>query len=243
MNEQAIHEYITGFGRRFLYKDILDKFPETKIIPAFLKEHFSHAETVLDLGFGTGLWFWASFLPSLKKIDGFDIYQQALNEADRELKLDKVPQGYVVVHEYIGESYANDDFKKLKATRGNLIIQDYLQMWPEVISNTKYDLVTEYGGIGEVETNQQFKEIIKKSSSVLKPNGSMVFVNFLEKDVPDLEKKLGRHTPNSLQLGTPLFEEAVREAGMKMVEFHAIDNPEGMPIMQTFFYGFATKVK
>lgn len=33
MDEQAINEYVTGFGRRFLYKDVLDKFPETKIIP------------------------------------------------------------------------------------------------------------------------------------------------------------------------------------------------------------------
>lgn len=242
MDELAIQQYVTGFGRRFLHKDVLNKFPETKIIPAFLKKHFPHAETVLDLGFGTGIWFWASFLPSLKRIDGFDIYKQALDEADRVLHLDEVPNGYAAAHEYIGETYTNKDFQKLRTARGNLIIQDYLQQWPEVISNTKYDLVTEYGGIGELATNQQFKEIIKKSSSVLKENGSMVFVNFLEKEVPDLEKKLGRHTPDSLQLGAPLFEEAVSEADMKMIEFYAIDNPDGMPIMKTFFYGFATKI-
>lgn len=241
MDEQAIQEYVTGFGRRFLYTDVLEKFPETKIIPAFLQEHFSRAETVLDLGFGTGIWFWASFLSSLKRIDGFDIYQQALEEADKVLNLSEVPEGFVAAHEYIGEKYTTEDFKKLKIARGNLLIQDYLAPWPESIANTQYDLVTEYGGIGEVETNQQFKDIIKKSTQVLKPGGSMMFINFLEREVGELEKKLGRHTPDGLHLGIELFEEAVQEAGIKMIEFHAIDNPEGMPIMQTFFYGFATK--
>src|SRR6185437_935863 len=116
MDEQAIKEYVTGFGRRFLQKDVLEKFPETKIIPAFLKKHFSSVETVLDLGFGTGIWFWASFLPSLKKIDGFDIYQQALDEADRVLHLPEVPEGYIVAHEYIDEKYTSEDYKKLKTT-------------------------------------------------------------------------------------------------------------------------------
>lgn len=241
MDEQAIQEYVAGFGRRFLYKDVLEKFPETKIIPAFLKKNFFHAETVLDLGFGTGIWFWASFLPSLKRIDGFDIYQQALDEADRVLNLSEVPDGYMEAHKYLGESYTTEDFVKLREKRGNLLSQNYLASWPESIANIQYDLVTEYGGIGEVETNQQFKDIIKKSAQVLKPGGEMMFVNFLEKEVGELEKKLGRHTPDSLHLSTGLFEEAVEEAGMNMVEFHAIDHPEGMPIMQTFFYGYASK--
>ena len=180
-------------------------------------------------------------MPTLKRIDGFDIYQQALDEADRVLNLPEAPIGYVAAHKYLGEAYTNADFQKLRDTRGNLIIQDFLQSWPEAIAGSEYDLITEYGGIGEVETNQQFKDVIAKSAAVLKPGGSMVFVNFLEKEVPDLERELGRYTPDGLKLGTPLFETAVVDAGMEMVEFHAIDNPIGMPIMQTFFYGYATK--
>jgi len=241
MDEDAVKAYITGFGRRFLYKDVLDKFPETKIIPKYIKDHFPQAEIVLDLGFGTGIWFWASFLPSLKRIDGFDIYQQALDEADRVLSLPEVPEGYLIAHQYLNESFTIDDFKNLGSARGQLIIRDYLKPWPPAIERTEYDLVTEYGGIGEVETNEQFKNIIKKSASVLKTGGSMMFVNFLEKEVPNLEKKLGRYTPDTLKLGLPLFDEAVREAGMKMMDFHAVDNPVGMPIMQTFFYGLAQK--
>ena len=58
MDERAIQDYVTGFGRRFLYEDVLDKFPETKMVPAFLKQHFANAEIVLDLGFGTGTLQW-----------------------------------------------------------------------------------------------------------------------------------------------------------------------------------------
>ena len=68
-----------------------------------------------------------------------------------------------------------------------------------------------------------------------------MFVNFLEKDVPELEKKLGRYTPEGLHLGTELYYRAVQEAGMTMVDFHAVDNPEAMPTMKTFFYGYSRK--
>lgn len=241
MNKQEVQAYVTGFGRRFLQADVIEKYPETKIIPKYLKEHFSNAENVLDLGFGTGIWFWASFLPALKRIDGFDLYQESLDEVDRVLNLAQIPEGYTAAHEYLGTTYTTEDFKKLRDKRGSLFIKDYLTEWPEVIRNTHYDLVTEFGGIGELNSDQEFTDIIKKSADILKPGGYMMFVNFLEKAVPNLEKKLGRYTPEGLHLSTELYYHAVQEAGMTMVDFHAIENPEGMPTMKTFFYGYCQK--
>lgn len=126
MDQQAIKDYVTRFGRRFLYTDVLEKYPETKVIPSYAKGHFPKAETVLDLGFGTGIWFWASFLPSLERIDGFDLYQESLNEAERVLNLPEVPEGYIAAHAHIGDTYTLADFKKLQKAKGNLFIQDYL---------------------------------------------------------------------------------------------------------------------
>lgn len=241
MNIDPIVQYVTGFGRRFLYDNLLAKFPETKIIPKYIKDHFSKSEYVLDLGFGTSVWFWASFLPSLKRIDGFDLYQQALDEAERIINLDEIPEGYKIAHNFIEDHFSLEDWKRLKTAKGNLVIQDYRQPWPKTITQNKYDLITEYGGIGEVDSNQEFINIIKQSSKVLKPKGHMMFVNFLEKKttIGDIEKKLRRFTPDSLQLNTNLYKQATEEAGMNIIDFHAVDNPEGMPIIQTFFYGYA----
>ena len=113
----------------------------------------------------------------------------ALDEADRVLHLPEAPEGYVAAHKYISENYTQVDWKKLKKKRGNLFIQDYRDNWPKVITNSQYDLVTEYGAIGELETNQDFINIIKKSPSILKPGGYIMFLNFLEKEILEPEKK------------------------------------------------------
>jgi hypothetical protein len=38
-----------------------------------------------------------------------------------------------------------------------------------------------------------------------------------------------------------LFEDGVGRAGMTMVDFHTVEQPDGMPGVNTFFYGFARR--
>lgn len=239
MNQQAIQDYITGFGRRFLEADLLDKYFEMKIIPGYLAKNFPNARTVLDLGCGTGLYFWASFLPLLERLDGIDLYKEFISEADRVINLDKVPDGYQMAHEFLGQTFTLDDLHKLKAKRGNLVIADFRKHFPDPIASSRYDLVTEFGSIGEVQTNAEFIDVVKRSAEVLKQGGSMMFVNFLEREIDTPAQALGRFTPDSLELGEPLFHEAVQKSGMIMVDFNSVNQKEG-PI-KTFFYGFARK--
>lgn len=234
-----VEAYITGFGRRFLEADLLEKFPEMKILPKYLKIHFPNAKTVLDLGCGTGLYFWASFIPSLRHLDGIDLYQEFINEADRVVNMDQVPEGYKLAHNYIGEPFVADDFKRLKAVRGAILVGDFRKPFPEPISSTQYDLITEFGSIGEVATNTEFIDVVKRSAALLRTGGAMMFANFLEHKVDSEAQALGRFTPDSLTLNEYLYRKAVQESGMEIVDFHAVDQPEG-PI-KTFFYGFALK--
>jgi len=239
---QVIRAYITGFGRRFLAADLLEKFPETKTIPSFIRSRFVAARTVLDLGFGTGIWFWASFLPALERIDGVELYQEALDEAERVLHLPEVPDGYAAAHNYLGESYTIEQFRELQRTRGHLVAGDVFGDWDPQIANSCYDLVTEYGGLGKLETTDQFMEIVARCAQVLNPGGAMFFVNFVEKQLTPIEKKLGEEIPQVLQWGLALFEQAVQAAGMELKEFYELDQPEGMTNIQTFMYGYATKI-
>lgn len=119
------------------------------------------------------------------------------------------------------------------------MVGDFRQSFPEAIQNTRYDLVTEFGSIGEVETNAEFIDVVERSAQLLNPNGAWLFVNFLERELDASAQVLGRFTPDSLQLGENLFHESVVSAGLKMVDFHAIDQPER--VVKTFFYGFASK--
>ncbi len=239
MNTRAIEDYVNGFGRRFLEANLLDKFFEMKIIPEYIKRNFPDAKVVLDLGYGTGLYFWASFLPSLEQLDGLDLYQEFLDEADRVINLNTVPEGYRLAHDYLHETFTVNDLHKLKTKRGTVVVGDFRKPFPESIASTQYDLITEFGSIGEVTTNSEFIEVIKRSAQLLKPNGSILFVNFLERQIDSSAQALGRYTPDSLQLREELFQQAVKEAGMEMIDFNTVEQPEG-PI-KTFFYGFARK--
>lgn len=107
----------------------------------------------MDLGFGTGLWFWASFLPALQQIDGIDLYQEALEEASRVFEVDRVSAGYRVAHAKVGQVFTLSDLKQLKQKRGRFAFQDYREAWPETILRTQYDLVTEHrGGLGQMNS-------------------------------------------------------------------------------------------
>ncbi len=242
MSQNLVQAYLRGFGDKYLDQDIFAEYPEARILPAYLKKHFAAAETGLDLGFGSGLWFYASFLPALKRLDGFDAYPEALEEADRIFECDEVPAGYRLAHAILGEEFGLHDLCGLKKKRGRLIIQDYREPWPVEIIETRYDLVTEHGGgLVEMRSEDEFKAVIRKSAQVLKPSGCMFFMNLFFKERSVLAEQLGKTTPPIRHLGPELYHQSVEQAGMKMIDFHAIDNPPEMPRVQTFFYGYAQK--
>ncbi len=240
-DKKLIANCLSDFGQRYLDSNILQEYPEVKILPAYIKAHLADAETVLDLGFGTGLWFWASFLPRLERIDGFDLYPEALSEADRILTLDRLPGGYRVAHAQLGETYTWTDLQALVKKRGYLVIQDYRECWPAEIANTRYDLVTEHGGgLAELSSEQEFMEVVQKCGRVLKRSGRMFFANFVMKQLSDWEKRLSPE--RTLKLGMELYARAVAQAGMRLVDFHELHQPEDMPEVQTFFFGYAEKM-
>ncbi len=244
MNNSSIEPYLKQFGSSYLGGGIFQDYPETKIIPRYIKQHFSQAEVVLDLGFGTGLWFWASFFPRLKRIDGFDLYPEAVTEADRVFAFNGIPEGFCVAHRHIGEEFSLSDLQALEKKRGYLVIQDYRQPWPEQIIKTRYDLVTEHGGgLGALGSEREFVEVTKLCAQVLSPCGSMLFVNFAFKKPSPFEEHLREDRSRAVHLRGDLFLQSVEHAGMRMIDFHAIHEPRDMPDVQTFFYGFAQKLK
>jgi ubiquinone/menaquinone biosynthesis C-methylase UbiE len=98
MGSNLIKAYYRTFGNKYHQEDIFRQYPETRLIPAYLRTHFADARVVLDLGFGTGLWFWATFLSSLERLDGIDASPEALEEADRVFDRAEVPAGYRLAH-------------------------------------------------------------------------------------------------------------------------------------------------
>src|SRR5512146_3062912 len=126
-------------GSKYRRAAIFREYPETRTFLAYIRQHCAGARQVLDLGFGTGLWFWASFLPALKRLDGIDLYPEALTEADRVFEQTVVPEGFRKAHAAIGQNYSRENLKELRGKRGRFFFQDYRLPWPEEIRQTRYD--------------------------------------------------------------------------------------------------------
>ncbi|MGZ4959093.1 MAG: hypothetical protein ACXV7J_07570 [Methylomonas sp.] len=241
MDKQLVEAYFRDYGRKYQQADIFKHYPETKTFPAYIKRHFGRAKVVLDLGFGSGLWFWASFLPALERIDGLDLYREALEEANRIFEVDHVPAGYRAAHAQAGYAFTLKDLKQLKQKGGYFGFQDYRKPWPEVIAKTRYDLVTETGGgLGQMNSDAEVVAVISKVSQVLKPGGSLLFMNF-EMEPSALDKKLGRVAAPSWELRPELFEEAVEQARMELVDFHVLNQAADTANVERVFYGYAQK--
>lgn len=241
MNRSKIRQYLCYYGKKYLSGDIFKHYPEVKIIAPYLRQHFSKSEIVLDIGFGTGLWFWASFLPKLKRLDGIDLYPEAFTEASRIFQLRELPQGYVLAHKFLGNAFTKEDLLELKNKRGKIVYMDYRKMLPKIITDTRYDLITEHGGgLGQMNSGNEVIEAVTNLEKLLKKSGFFFFANFVMKP-KEIEKELGRAAENNFQLSEDIFYTSVRTGRMKMKDFHMIDDPTGMPDVEKFFYGFAEK--
>jgi len=236
---QLLKAYYEEFGGGYFQPGVFEQYPETKTIPGYIAEHFGGARHVLDLGFGTGLWFWASFLRSLERLDGIDEHPEALKEADKVFQAPAVPAGFQAAHARIGQDFTLNDVRRLKSKRGHFVFQDYRRSWPDVLCNTRYDLVTEHGGgFGTMSSDDEIVAVVRQVAQVLKPAGHVLFVNFVMAPSA-LERRIGRVAPPAFRLREELFRRAVEQAGLLMVDFHALAGPADMPGVEEFFYGYA----
>jgi SAM-dependent methyltransferase len=190
MIENLIHRYYEYYSKHYFSKNIFGYYPETEFIPLYIQQHFHCAGIVLDLGFGTGLWFWASFLPNLERLDGIDLYPQAINYANQIFKKNRVPSGWRKAHQNIGENITINDIQNLKKRGGKYFFSDYRKKWPDGIRDSTYDLITEHGGgLTKVNSSDELICVIKKISKALKHGGNFFFMN-LEMEPDTIEKRL-----------------------------------------------------
>jgi SAM-dependent methyltransferase len=238
---QLLKVYYEEYGSGYLRPGVFEQYPETKTIPGYIAEHFGGARLVLDLGFGTGLWFWASFLRSLARLDGIDEHPEALREADTVFQAPAVPEGFQAAHARIGQEYTLNDLRRLQSKRGHFVFQDYRQSWPDVLCNTGYDLVTEHGGgFGTMRSDDEVIAVVRQVAQVLKPAGHVLFVNFVMAPSA-VERRIGQVAAPAFCLREELFMRAVAQAGLRMVDFHALARPADMPGVEKYFYGYAEK--
>ena len=225
MAENLIHRYFDYYSKHYFSKNIFGYYPETKFIPFYIKQHFSKAGIVLDLGFGTGLWFWASFLPNLERLDGIDLYPQALDYATKIFNKKRVPSGWLRAHQNIGEDITIDDIQRLKKHCGKYFFSDYRKRWPGGIRNSTYDLITEHGGgLAQVVSSDELIRVIKKISKALKHGGNFFFMN-LEMEPDKIEKRLTEeaHLP-PLKLNQELFLYVASKSDLVLKEYQQTGN-------------------
>ncbi len=233
MDPKLVDQYWNQYGKNYLSRNITRFYPETKIIPQYLVTNFSEAAIVLDLGFGTGAWFWASFLPGLVRLDGIDLHPEALEAADRVFEQGGVPGGFALVHRRLGRKFTEQDMRTLAGKRGDFFFFDYTRTWPRKIKRNHYDLVTEHGGgFGEMKGEDELSASVRHCAGVLKKGGSLLFVNFHMSTSPDF----------SLDEG--MISRAIQNAGMKMMDFQTTSlrkNERITSSIKKMFYGYAQK--
>jgi hypothetical protein len=54
MDRKLVDQYWDQYGKKYVSRDVFSFYPEAKIIPHYLLQHFADAGIVLDLGFGSG---------------------------------------------------------------------------------------------------------------------------------------------------------------------------------------------
>jgi hypothetical protein len=91
-----------------------------------------------------------------------------------------------------------------------------------------------------MDSVDHFFEVIERVVDVLSPSGRFLFMNFRMQPTP-LEQEIGQAPSASFCLTGDLFVQGVARAGLRMLDFHAVEGPPDMPTVQTFFYGFAQK--
>ena len=225
MAENLIQRYFDFYSKHYFSKNIFGYYPETEFIPLYIKKHFEKAGVVLDLGFGTGLWFWASFLPNLERLDGIDLYPQALEFANRIFNKKRVPGGWLKAHQNIGDEITIHDIQRLKKHCGSYFFSDYRKRWPGGIRRNKYDLVTEHGGgLARVDSSDGLIRVIRKISRALKQGGYFFFMN-LEMEPDAVEKRLAEeaHLP-TLKLNHELLVLAASKSSLVLKEYQQTGN-------------------
>jgi SAM-dependent methyltransferase len=225
MANNLIHQYYDYYLKHYFSRNIFSHYPEAKYIPQYLQQHFSTARIVLDLGFGTGLWFWASFLPSLERLDGIDMYPQALKHANEVFEKKRTPSGWRKAHQNIGEAFSLADIRRLKRSCGNYYFSDYRNQWPGEIQENTYDLITEHGGgLAQVESREALAAVTQNIAKALAPGGDFFFMN-LEMEPDEVEKKLGNvEEKASVDFTHELFLSVARRANLVLKEFARIEN-------------------
>jgi SAM-dependent methyltransferase len=240
-DKQLIKAYLREYGEKYYQADIFKSYPETKFFPTYIARHFDQAKIVLDVGFGSGLWFWASFLPALERIDGLDLYPEALEEANGVFEVDQVPPGFREAHSQLGHIFTLTQLKQLKQKQGYFVFQDFRNPWPEEIVQTHYDLVTENGGgLGQLASVGEVSAVLQKIGQVLKPSGYFLFMNFMTEPTI-LEQKLGHVESPSWRFRPDLLKNALKLAKLKLVDFYVENYPGGTENRERFFYGYAQK--
>ncbi len=238
MDRKLIDRYWNRYGKKYLSRDITKLYPETKVIPQYIRGNFPEARIVLDLGIGTGPWFWASFLPSLVKLDGIDLNPEALAAADRVFQVKCVPEGFALIHRRLGRKFSEEDLKSLAGKRGDFFFFDYTKPWPRQIRRNHYDLITEHGGgFGEMKNLEEVSATVKHCSKALKPDGCLLFVNFEMNSHPG---------SRSFRLNEEVFRHAAQGAGMKMIDFQVAAPTRKERIassVEKILYGYARKAK
>lgn len=225
MPTNQIADFETGFSNKYLSGNVFDYYPETRIIPKYLHDTFEDAEIALDLGFGGGLWFWASFLPSLQRLDGFDLHPEALAAVNDIFERQEVPPGFLKAHGQMGEEYSYDSLMNLQRKAGEFVFQDYRDDWPENILIHEYDLVTEHGGgFGEMDLDSDIPKMLAKISNVLVMYGNFFFMNF--NTIPEEDK----------------IAHLMENAGMKLMDFNVATHRKTPLSVDRFFYGYARKM-
>ncbi len=236
MKPKLVDQYWDQYGKKYLSREIFSCYPETKIIPQYILREFTQSQIVLDLGFGTGLWFWASFLPNLLRVDGIDLHPEALEAADKVFRLDGVPEGYALVHRKLRRKFTRDDLDELAGKRGAFFFFDYTKRWPRKIKKNHYDLITEHGGgFGELKTKDEVSASIRHCADALKPGGCLFFVNFQMKS---------SSASKSFRLSEEVLSQSIQRAGMERIDFKTTTLRKGDRIkssIEKIFYGYAQK--
>lgn len=178
LSNQHFDEFYLSHYTEYFFNEYFDELREEEGIMSILNilSEEGKCERWLDIGAGSNSLLWAIALKEVKTIECCDIRIEAFKPAYDFLTAGKLPQCYLDVLKKFNKN--TRDFICLQEKIAYYHVFDAFKTWPDKMERS-YDLITEFGTFGQVNTPTEFINSVSYANAHLANKGKLIGANWI----------------------------------------------------------------